>query len=42
MEDIFAIQKPMTDNYNFFSVSSSSYDDIIYSKKLNNYYYLSK
>ena len=42
MEDIFAIQKPMTDNYNFYSVSSSSYDDMIYSKKLNNYYYLSK
>ena len=42
MEDIFAIQKPMTDKYNFFTVSSSSYDDEIISKKLNNYYYLSK
>lgn len=42
MDEIFTIQKPMTDNYNFYSVSSSSYDDMIYSKKLNNYYYLSK
>ena len=40
--DIFAIQKPPTDNKNFYTFSSDSYDDIIYSKKLNNYFYLSK
>ena len=40
--EVFCIQKPPTDNKNFYTFSSDSYDDIIYSKKLNNYYYLSK
>ena len=40
--EIYSIQKPPTDNKNFYTFSSDSYDDIIYSKKLNNYYYLSK
>ena len=40
--EIFSIQKPPTDNKNFYTFNSDSYDDIIYSKKLNNYYFLSK
>ena len=36
------IQKPLTDNKNFYTLSSDSYDDVLYSKKLSNYYYLSK
>ena len=41
-DEISGIQKPLTDNKNFYTFSSDSYDDGIYSKKLNNYYYLSK
>ena len=40
--DFLGIQKPQTDEKNFYTYSSESYDDIIYSKKLNNYYFLTK
>ena len=40
--DFNSIQKPLTDNKNFYSFSSEASEDIIYTKKLNNYYYLSK
>ena len=36
------IQKPLTDNKNYYSFSSDASEDVIYTKKLNNYYYLSK
>ena len=43
INDILGIvQKPPTDNKNFYTFSSDSYEDVIYSKKLNNYYYLTK
>ena len=40
--DFVGIQKPQTDDKNFYTYSSESIEDIIYSKKLNNYYYLTK
>ena len=37
------LQKPLTNNYNFYSINTDSYDDdFLYSKKSNNYDYQSK
>ena len=37
------LQRPLTNNYNFFSINTDSYDDeFLFSKKMNNYDYQSK